>query len=214
MDSDSVSGDSYVTTLISNPGPDAIEVDVCHPLFPRHNHLHFFQVELEYELLYHPPTDDQGQTNTSNTNSDQDSTFGNSGTSLHTSIKSFVTDYPYEHGRRYHAFKAGSYLVPNDEREQQRMALVHLIWQTILSDQLCSTAVLRGLGLATGCSSRARESHRVLDLGTGTGSWAMDWADKYGDVGAVVVGNDLSPIQPLVSTSNNLHQCNFIILSS
>ncbi|RPB03580.1 S-adenosyl-L-methionine-dependent methyltransferase [Choiromyces venosus 120613-1] len=35
---------------------------------------------------------------------------------------------------------------------------------------------------------------RILDVGTGTGIWAMDVADRYPS--AVVIGNDLSPIQP------------------
>jgi cyclopropane fatty-acyl-phospholipid synthase-like methyltransferase len=36
--------------------------------------------------------------------------------------------------------------------------------------------------------------HRILDVGTGTGIWAIDAADKYPS--ADVVGTDLSPIQP------------------
>ena len=35
---------------------------------------------------------------------------------------------------------------------------------------------------------------RVLDIGTGTGIWAMDFADEFPS--AFVLGNDLSPIQP------------------
>lgn len=35
---------------------------------------------------------------------------------------------------------------------------------------------------------------RILDLGTGTGIWAIDMADKYPD--AEVIGVDLSVIQP------------------
>ena len=35
---------------------------------------------------------------------------------------------------------------------------------------------------------------KVLDIGTGTGCWAIDFAERY--PGAEVVGNDLSPIQP------------------
>ncbi|KAE8383229.1 S-adenosyl-L-methionine-dependent methyltransferase [Aspergillus bertholletiae] len=35
---------------------------------------------------------------------------------------------------------------------------------------------------------------RVLDLGTGTGIWAVDFADQYAS--SEVIGNDLSPIQP------------------
>ncbi|GKT66795.1 methyltransferase domain-containing protein [Colletotrichum tofieldiae] len=37
-------------------------------------------------------------------------------------------------------------------------------------------------------------ANRVLDIGTGTGIWAMDYADDHPE--AVVIGVDLSPIQP------------------
>lgn len=36
--------------------------------------------------------------------------------------------------------------------------------------------------------------HNILDIGTGTGIWAVDTADKYRT--ASVVGTDLSLIQP------------------
>jgi SAM-dependent methyltransferase len=39
-----------------------------------------------------------------------------------------------------------------------------------------------------------RAPQRVLDLGTGTGIWAIDFADEYPS--ALVIGTDLSPIQP------------------
>jgi methylase of polypeptide subunit release factors len=39
-----------------------------------------------------------------------------------------------------------------------------------------------------------KEPHHVLDLGTGTGVWATDFALEYPT--AVVIGIDLSPIQP------------------
>jgi trans-aconitate methyltransferase len=35
---------------------------------------------------------------------------------------------------------------------------------------------------------------RVLDIGTGTGMWAIDMADEFAS--AAVIGTDLSPIQP------------------
>jgi SAM-dependent methyltransferase len=35
---------------------------------------------------------------------------------------------------------------------------------------------------------------RVIDLGTGTGAWAIDFADAH--PGSHVIGNDFSPIQP------------------
>jgi tRNA1(Val) A37 N6-methylase TrmN6 len=36
--------------------------------------------------------------------------------------------------------------------------------------------------------------HRVLDIGTGTGIWAIDFADEHPET--QVLGVDLSPIQP------------------
>jgi len=36
--------------------------------------------------------------------------------------------------------------------------------------------------------------NNVLDLATGTGKWAIDFADQYPN--ANVLGTDLSPIQP------------------
>lgn len=41
---------------------------------------------------------------------------------------------------------------------------------------------------------------RVLDLGAGTGLWAIDMGDKYPS--ASITGNDLSPIQPRVVPPN------------
>jgi trans-aconitate methyltransferase len=40
----------------------------------------------------------------------------------------------------------------------------------------------------------SKNVQRVLDVGTGTGIWAIDFADEFPS--AQVIGNDLSPIQP------------------
>jgi SAM-dependent methyltransferase len=45
-----------------------------------------------------------------------------------------------------------------------------------------------------------KDPQRVLDIGTGTGIWAIDFADAYPS--AHVVGNDLSPIQPSYAPPN------------
>lgn len=48
------------------------------------------------------------------------------------------------------------------------------------------------------------ESGRVLDIGTGTGIWACDYAE--GHPTATVIGTDLSLIQPAYSPLN----CHFV----
>lgn len=45
-----------------------------------------------------------------------------------------------------------------------------------------------------------KDIQRVLDLGTGTGIWAIDFADEHPS--ASVVGTDISPIQPSVRWNN------------
>lgn len=47
--------------------------------------------------------------------------------------------------------------------------------------------------------------HRALDIGTGTGIWAVDFADEYSE--SEVVGTDLSPIQPSWVPPN----CKFLV---
>ena len=98
-----------------------------------------------------------------------------------TSLASSAREYIYEHGRRYHAYHAGSYSFPNDEREQDREDLKHAMFLKLFN---------RNLHFAPIASV---PSPNVIDLGTGTGIWAIDFADQYPD--ASVLGIDLSPIQ-------------------
>ncbi|KAI5787970.1 UMTA methyltransferase family protein [Pyronema domesticum] len=96
------------------------------------------------------------------------------------SLSSAILDYVYENGRRYHAYREGVYVLPNDESEQDRLDLVHHIMLMLLSGKLLVAPV--------------DTPQKILDLGTGTGIWAVDAADEYPS--AEVIGNDLSPIQP------------------
>ncbi|KAI3069785.1 hypothetical protein CBS147339_7756 [Penicillium roqueforti] len=52
-----------------------------------------------------------------------------------TSITSSVLDYQYENGRRYHSYHEGEYILPNDEREQDRLDLSHHIYLMLLKGE-------------------------------------------------------------------------------
>ncbi|KFY97518.1 hypothetical protein V500_02038 [Pseudogymnoascus sp. VKM F-4518 (FW-2643)] len=111
---------------------------------------------------------------------DADSAYGDSVASSSTSLVSSITRYQYENGRRYHAYKQGEYYLPNDEMEQERLDLQHHIYRLCQGGSLFCAPI--------------KEPQSVLDIGTGTGIWAMEFADEF--PGALVIGTDLSPIQP------------------
>ncbi|KAL1959152.1 hypothetical protein VTO42DRAFT_2657 [Malbranchea cinnamomea] len=96
------------------------------------------------------------------------------------SIASTLPDYVYENGRRYHARYSDKCSLPNDEREQERLDLMHHVFRLTLNGDLCY--------------SKLNNPQRILDVGTGTGIWAMEMAEEYPS--ARVIGTDLSPIQP------------------
>ncbi|KAJ5551398.1 hypothetical protein N7535_000652 [Penicillium sp. DV-2018c] len=112
--------------------------------------------------------------------SDAESRYAESGASYTTSVTSSALNYQYENGRRYHSYNEGEYFLPNDEQEQDRLDLSHHIYLMLLQGELYSAPV--------------KDPKRVLDLGTGTGLWAIDYADLHPD--SQVIGIDLSAIQP------------------
>lgn len=96
------------------------------------------------------------------------------------SVRSSIYDYRYENGRRYHAYKEGAYFMPNDALEQDRLDMQH-----------------RAMFLAAGAKylyAPVNNPQRILDVGTGTGIWAIEASEVYPD--AQFTGIDLSPIQP------------------
>lgn len=111
-----------------------------------------------------------------------DSALGGSDTeSDTTSLASSVLNYKYENGRRYHSYREGKYVLPNDEQEQERQDILHHVRVLALDGKLFRAPI-------------TSSPQRVLDLGTGTGIWAIDFADEFSS--AQVTGTDLSPIQP------------------
>ncbi|KAH8598472.1 methyltransferase domain-containing protein [Bisporella sp. PMI_857] len=96
------------------------------------------------------------------------------------SLSSSVQSYIFENGRRYHRFREGAYPFPNDEREQEREAMIDAV---IL--EMCQQLHFAPIGA---------NPQKILDLGTGIGIWALRMGDLYPS--SSILGVDLSPIQP------------------
>lgn len=112
---------------------------------------------------------------------ESDSAYGDEISTFTASLTASALDYRNENGRRYHAFRDGRYLIPNDEAEKQRLDMLHELFRTMTGGKLFLAPI-------------PPTPHRILDLGTGTGFWAIEFADQYPST--EVWGNDLSPIQP------------------
>jgi len=107
------------------------------------------------------------------------------------SLASSVCNFIHKHGRTYHSYHEGKYPFPNDEAEICRLDFQHALSTVTLGGRLHLSPIVR--------------PQRVLDLGCGTGIWAIQYADLHPE--AIVVGVDLSPIQPKAVPPN----CSFEI---
>jgi SAM-dependent methyltransferase len=94
-------------------------------------------------------------------------------------VTSSIFAYEQSHGRTYHAYHAGKYILPNDEDEQERCDIMYHAVRLSIGNRLFFAPL---------------EPKCVLDIGTGTGLWAIEMADSY--PAAEIYGTDLSPIQP------------------
>ncbi|KAJ5279155.1 hypothetical protein N7478_004527 [Penicillium angulare] len=118
------------------------------------------------------------------------------------SFASSVRDYCYENGRRYHAYRHGQYPFPNDEEEQDRLALVHHLFKLICGGDLYRAPIRPRDQQHLQPLPHAQDNHipgpvpprRILDIGTGTAEWALEIGEEFPS--AEIIGTDLSPIQP------------------
>ncbi|TEA17987.1 putative methyltransferase tdiE [Colletotrichum sidae] len=99
--------------------------------------------------------------------SDGSSVLDAGGRSSTASLRSSILQYREENGRTYHSMSDGN--------------MQHHLWIVTWGGEICLSPKVEG-------------ANRVLDVGTGTGIWAMEYADLHPE--AEVIGVDLSPIQP------------------
>ena len=145
----------------------------------------------------HPLLQSQPQSLTALDNDDDDDTpiddssssaYADSAYDDNNSLNESITDtldsaysrYRWENGRRYHAFRDGAYWGPNDDTHNDQQDIAHHAWLLALNHKLYLAPV--------------HNPGRILDVGTGTGIWAIEMAELFPN--AQVVGTDLSPIQP------------------
>ncbi|PGH06208.1 hypothetical protein AJ79_06596 [Helicocarpus griseus UAMH5409] len=114
-------------------------------------------------------------------------------------------EYPSyeENGRLYHGFRRGIYMYPCDELERDRLDIFHKVIMVARQNELLSfqlskpSPLMNNLG---GGPPMIDRGPRILDLGCGTGMWAIEMATKYPH--AYVLGIDLAAMQPLERPPN------------
>ncbi|KAK3332564.1 S-adenosyl-L-methionine-dependent methyltransferase [Cercophora scortea] len=104
-----------------------------------------------------------------------------------TSIASDVRRGVEENGHLYAAHGMHKTYLPIGGRELDRNALQHCKFTLMLEGKLFLAPIVA-------------KPQNILDLGTGSGIWAIDVAEMYPS--AAVVGVDLAPVQPSIAPPN------------
>ncbi|KAH7018473.1 S-adenosyl-L-methionine-dependent methyltransferase [Microdochium trichocladiopsis] len=113
---------------------------------------------------------------------ENDSAYAESIVSSTASLSASILEYRTLHGRTYHSeLGEGQSWNPNDAQHDEAMDILHHM-STLMQD---GKLYLADLGDNIG---------KVLDVGCGTGIWAIDFADQHPE--AEVIGLDISPQQP------------------
>ncbi|KAI1141890.1 S-adenosyl-L-methionine-dependent methyltransferase [Hypoxylon sp. FL0543] len=114
----------------------------------------------------------------------RDSTKTNGGGS---SSSRFFRSVVYKFGRAFHR----SYFLPADKQEQERMNLQHEISVEVHSGELYLCP--------------AKSPRTVLDVGTGTGIWAVEFARRHPE--SEVLGIDINPVPapPFIAPNCHFH---------
>lgn len=124
-------------------------------------------------------------TTNAGTDLDRDSTslLGDDSSLSTASVASSIMQYRTIHGRTFHSDKYSNsqYFTPNDDQQQASIDITNHYLTLLLDGALFLAPVPKTV-------------KNVVDIGTGTGIWAIDFGDQFPD--SLVTGTDISPIQP------------------
>jgi hypothetical protein len=95
---------------------------------------------------------------------DADSAYGDIASET-ASLTSSIMRGRYENGRRYHAYQEELYPFPDDEQEQDRLDIKYASLQNIFNNKVIFAPL--------------QEPQQILDIGTGTGIWAIDAGEAF-----------------------------------
>jgi ubiquinone/menaquinone biosynthesis C-methylase UbiE len=115
---------------------------------------------------------------------DLDSSYGESIQSSTASVSASILEYRTVAGRRYHSERGSNEAlswIPNDEQQNESMDINHHLLTLCLNGKLFLAPLSENI-------------ENALDIGTGTGIWAIDFADQFPNT--QVIATDISPIQP------------------
>ncbi|KAI8681068.1 hypothetical protein NCS55_00356600 [Fusarium keratoplasticum] len=116
-------------------------------------------------------------------NTDADSIVDADNNSSTASVTSSILEYRTIHGRTYNSEQGNAqYWGSNDAPQRELMDVTHHILTLGLGNKLHLAPLEKN------------KVHQAIDIGCGTGIWAIDFADDYPD--AKITGTDISPIQP------------------
>ncbi|KAK1775504.1 hypothetical protein QBC45DRAFT_422123 [Copromyces sp. CBS 386.78] len=114
---------------------------------------------------------------------DWDSALGSDIESSTASISSSILEYRTINGRTYYSNSVTdtSYWGPNDQKQNEILDIFHHTITIALNNDLYKAPIID-------------KPKNMLNISTGTGLWAMDFAEKFPDCN--VIGTDVSTIQP------------------
>ncbi|CAG8639239.1 14700_t:CDS:2 [Dentiscutata erythropus] len=104
--------------------------------------------------------------------------------SINSNHSSISDKYRFEDGRRFHNINNSKYFLPNDDEECDRLHMMHFIYRCVWQSNFSAPVELL----------LNQEGTKILDVGTGAGSWLLEMSTNYPL--SKFIGIDISLIQP------------------